>query len=308
MDVKLIGLPIFNIIKMKVSIIIPSYNRGIILPKTLDSICAQTYQDWECIIVDDHSTDNTKDVVARFVEKEPRFHYMLNERKKGAQGARNTGLYHCQSEWVFFFDSDNIMHPNCLAELVSKIDIHLDVIQCFSKVIDVETGETGRSFKWRNYGNIQNRIFNGTTYVDFNHAIIRKTKILGIGGLDEDCPSMQEWDTHIRLSKCAQYYTIEKVLVDYFVGAEDAISTDNSRAINGRLYIMEKYLKDWRKHLFAYWRFAFLINELIKVNQVSLFKESCNKKLRTLVPNFKISIFLGYFFNKYFGLINKFYF
>ena len=98
------------------------------------------------------------------------------------------------------------------------------------------------------------------------------------------------------------------MLVDYFVGAEDAISTDNSRAINGRLYIMEKYLKDWRKHLFAYWRFAFLINELIKVNQVSLFKESCNKKLRTLVTNFKISIFLGYFFNKYFGLINKFYF
>lgn len=285
-----------------ISIIIPSYNRGIILPKTLDSICAQTYQDWECIIVDDHSTDNTKDVVARFVEKEPRFHYMLNERKKGAQGARNTGLYHCLSEWVFFFDSDNIMHPNCLAELVSKIDIHLDVIQCFSKVIDVETGETGKVFKWSNFGNIYHRLFNCETYVDFNHAIIRKAKVMEIGGLDEDCPSMQEWDTHLRLSRIANYFTVEHVLVDYYVGARDAISTDNKREIRGRLFILEKYLDIWKNHKKGLCRFVNLIYQLIEKNRDKGFKKDSLKKLKSLMSHINFYIILGFIVNKYIGL------
>ena len=287
---------------MKISIIIPTFNRESIITRTLESIKKQKYQDWECIIVDDHSTDNTKSVVEVYSKNDPRFKYMLNERKKGAQGARNTGLYHCDSDWVFFFDSDNQLHPNCLSELVSGIRDDIDVVQCFSRVINVETEAEEKIFRWNNNGNIHHHLFTGESYVDFNHAIIRKSKVLEIGGLDENCPSMQEWDTHIRLSKIAKYNTIENILVDYYVGAQDAISTDNKKAINGRLFILEKHIDEWRKHKVGFYRFVYIFNDLISKNQNSLFKEECLKKLKSLIKHRWVYISVGYFINKWFAL------
>lgn len=287
---------------MKINVIIPTFNRGSVIPQTLDSLEAQTYKDWECIVVDDHSTDDTRRVVESFSHRDPRFIYMLNDRKKGAQGARNTGLYNCNSEWVFFFDSDNQLQPECLQELMVGACDNVDVVQCFSKVIDVETGPTGGGFRWRNYGNIEKRLYTGDTYVDFNHAIIRRSKMLEISGLDEDCPSMQEWDTHLRLSKTARYFTVEKELVNYYVGAQDAISSDNKKAIRGRLFILEKHMDEWRRHMVGFCRFVYIFNSLIMKCQDAQFKELSLKKLDALVSNRKQFVFLGYFVNKWFAL------
>lgn len=289
---------------MKLSIIIPTYNRGSIIRSTLDSIKAQTYKEWECVVVDDQSTDNTHEVIEEYMAEDPRFIYMVNERKKGAQGARNTGLYNCQSEWVFFFDSDNQLQQNCLSELISCIRDDVDVVQCFSRVLDVDTGEVVKYFKWRNNGCIRNKLFTGETYVDFNHAIIRKSKIVEIGGLDEDCPCMQEWDTHLRLSKTARYSTVEKVLVDYYVGAKDAISTDNKKAITGRLYNLYKFLPDWKKHKLGLYRFTYIYHKMILGNKDPQFKESSLQKLVELVPNLKETLPIGNIVNKWFAFKN----
>ena len=192
---------------MHISIIIPTFNRANVIPRTLDSILSQTHIDWDCIVVDDSSTDNTVEVISEYAQKDKRISYLTNSRKKGAQGARNTGLYSTSSDWVFFFDSDNILHSKCLERLVSRIIDGIDVVQCFSQLVDVNTGATGKKFSWINHGCIHDAILCGETYVDFNHAIIRREKLLQIGGLDEDCPCMQEWDTHIRLSTIARYET-----------------------------------------------------------------------------------------------------
>lgn len=231
-----------------ITIIIPTYNRSALISKTVNSIINQSFTQWECIIVDDHSTDDTKAVVNKIMERDNRISYCINERKKGAQGARNTGLYRAKSDWVFFFDSDNIMRPTLLENLVSRIYKGIDVITCFSDIIDVEKGATGRQLKSINEGNIHKQLFTGQCYVDFNHAIIRNNNLLEIGGLDEDCPSMQEWDTHIRLSKKAYYTTVPKALVDYYVGGKDAISTNKKREVIGRLYILCKHRKEWNKY------------------------------------------------------------
>lgn len=289
---------------MKISVIIPTYNRGGIIAKTLNSIKEQTYRDWECVVVDDNSSDDTRAIVERFMAIDSRFKYMVNERKKGAQGARNTGLYSSLNDWVFFFDSDNQLQPECLQELVSGIKEDIDVVQCFSRVINVKTGSIEKFFKWRNFGSIRNQLFTGETYVDFNHSIIRKTKILEIGGLDEDCPSMQEWDTHLRLSKTAVYYTIEKVLVDYYVGARDAISTDDKKAIKGRLYNLEKFGDDWKRHRLGLYRFTYVYYKLISANRDTNYKEESLQKLGKLVPGLKAVIPIGYIINKWFAFKN----
>ena len=279
-------------IKDKISIIIPTYNRASIITKALDSICAQHYQYWSCYIVDDHSTDNTKDIIKKYTEKDSRFIYLVNSRKKGAQGARNTGLYNCDSEWVYFFDSDNTMHPDCLSSLVEAINDKVDVIQCFSRIISVSTGDTGKEFNWKSVGNIHDQLFEGTTYVDFNHSIIRRIKLLEINGLDEDCPSMQEWDSHIRLSVIANYTTVEKTLIDYYVEGKDAISTDTRREINGRIYILRKHIKEWNERPKAMHKFVYQINNLIKRNENTEFKLAAYVCMNEIVKSVNYHLFL----------------
>jgi len=228
-----------------ISIIIPTYNRASIIPRTLDSIVAQTFKDWECLVVDDHSTDYTKDVIKTYSEKDSRIKYLVNTRKKGAQGARNTGLYASASPWISFFDSDNALYPEFLQSMVDGMDGESDVYKCFSHVVDSETGETICVEDGVAEGDIHRALFDGKVYVDFNHIIIRKSKVLEIGGLDEDCPSLQEFDTNIRLSRIAKYHTIQKALIYYYAGGKDTISCNVKKQVRGKYYNLKKFKSEW---------------------------------------------------------------
>lgn len=102
--------------KPTVSIIIPTYNRAHLIGETLDSIMAQTYPDWECIIVDDGSTDHTDEVVGSYVEKDARFQYFHrpNHRPKGANACRNYGFEKSKGAFIQWFDSDDMFMPVAL--------------------------------------------------------------------------------------------------------------------------------------------------------------------------------------------------
>ena len=285
---------------MAISIIIPAYNRASIIRKTLDSIVNQTSKEWECIVVDDFSTDNTKDVVASYIAISPQVSYYINEGKKGAQGARNTGLKYSKFDWVIFFDSDNIMHDDFIFAMCSALHkkSKVDVIACCSDVIDVIKGKTGRVMNPHCEGYIHDGLFNGSNYVDFNQAIIRKAKLIEIGGLDEDCPSMQELDTHIRLSKSANYTMIGKSLVDYFTGGTDRISSNTKREVIGRLYILRKHHEEWQRHIIGLTRYCYQIYCVIMRNDDSAFIKEKTDELRSLVPFFWIRISAVKLFNK----------
>ena len=92
------------------------YNREKYVEETLDSICAQTLDNWECIVVDDHSDDDGPEIVRSFVNRDDRikFYRRPDDRKKGANACRNFGFEKSSGEFVIFFDSDDIMHNNCL--------------------------------------------------------------------------------------------------------------------------------------------------------------------------------------------------
>lgn len=231
---------------MKISIIIPSYNRGYIIGRTIDSILKQTHQDWECIVADDKSTDNTKDVIERYSVNDNRIRYMLNNRSKGAQGARNTGILASTGEWVVLFDSDNVMHPDFLEKCVDVLKSgNIDVVNTWSNVIDSKTGETIRYFQWVSNGDIYEGLLRGKCYVDNSSTVIRKNKLMEVELLSEDCPAFQEWDTHIRISRNARYKTIEKCLIDYYAGAADAISSDKRKDVRGYLFMLSKFRNEW---------------------------------------------------------------
>lgn len=98
------------------SLIIPSFNRVWVLPKTLGLIQAQTFQNWELIVVDDGSTDETKKVVEDLQKIDPRITYVYQENARQA-AARQSGFERAQGEWVTYVDTDDELYPNYLETL-----------------------------------------------------------------------------------------------------------------------------------------------------------------------------------------------
>ena len=231
---------------LRISIVIPTYNRAATIGKTIDSFIAQDYADWEMLVVDDHSTDNTWEVIEAYNKRDPRIHYLHNERKKGAQGARNTGLLHAKHDWVVLFDSDDFAYPNFLSRMASEIEDGTDIVTCYARKVWVDGSNTTIE-EWGGEGNVERLLFKGWTYVNFDDCLFRKTRLFEIGLLDEDCPCMQEWDTHIRLSQTCNYNQIQEPLMDYMWGAEDTISYSEQKNKQGQCYVMWHNRKRWKE-------------------------------------------------------------
>lgn len=276
-----------------ISIVIPTYNRQSLLKLTLNSVQQQDYKNWECIIVDDFSTDNTKETVEEFIKNDSRIRYTNNERKKGAQGARNTGIIHSNGEYIACFDSDNTMRPNFLSSLYDKIiTSNATVATCYLTITDRLTEKEIGKHIWNSEGNIHSKLLTGETYVDYNCAIIKKELLEQIGLTDEDCPSFQEWDTHLRLSKIATYSTVQKELAYYYVNGADAISSDKKREVNGYLYILNKHKQDWQKYKKAFIHYGKAVLQLLQtINDID-FRTAKTKELYNTINGLKTSIIL----------------
>ena len=129
---------------MSVSIITPTYNSERFIAETIVSVQAQTYQDWEMIIVDDCSTDKTAEIVASFQEKDSRIKYFYNSTNKGSALSRNLALQKAKGKWIAFLDSDDIWHPEKLEkqiEFMTKNNYHFSYTNYCE--IDENSKETG---------------------------------------------------------------------------------------------------------------------------------------------------------------------
>lgn len=106
-----------------ISIIIPTYNRVNLIGDTLDSVLAQTYTNWECIVVDDGSTDKTNKLLAVYCEKDPRFQYHQrpNDRSKGANACRNYGFELSKGEYIKWLDSDDLISCDALFSQINTL-------------------------------------------------------------------------------------------------------------------------------------------------------------------------------------------
>jgi GT2 family glycosyltransferase len=107
-----------------IGIIVPAYNAQRFITRTIDSIRGQTIQDWQCIVVDDCSTDNTREVADAAIEQDARFRLHAMPRNAGSAAARNAGLalLHGGVRYVIFLDSDDVWEPSALHTLIQAIE------------------------------------------------------------------------------------------------------------------------------------------------------------------------------------------
>ena len=124
-----------------VSVIIPSYNLGQYLPQTLKSVMDQTFEDWECLIVENGSTDASMNVVTDFCAADSRFVPVVFQENVGVAAARNRGLELAEGEYILFLDADDLLDPHYMdaAMAAFKLDPSLDVVYGKAERFGAET-------------------------------------------------------------------------------------------------------------------------------------------------------------------------
>jgi len=124
------------------SVILPTYNRAAFLPEAFDAIRKQTFTDWELIVVDDGSTDDSDAIIRKEIARTPQFVRHVTQANAGAYAARNTGLDLARGRYIAFYDSDDLWLPHHLAQCAAALDTHqdLDWVYAACRMVDHATG------------------------------------------------------------------------------------------------------------------------------------------------------------------------
>lgn len=226
-----------------VSIIIPAYNRAHLIGETLDSIIEQTYINWECIIVDDGSTDNTDELLAKFCKKDSRFqyHHRPSDQLPGGNAARNYGFKISKGEFIQWFDSDDLMHP-------SKIELKIENALKYKADIVIDKNHTNSDFVTIEDYSV-NCFLSSEFYIDFilgkknliTDDVLVKRNIINKFRFDEKVRKAQEYEFFSRLFQQKLNYCFIDIPLSYYRTTEDSISTAASKGniiqTNSLIYI-----------------------------------------------------------------------
>jgi glycosyltransferase involved in cell wall biosynthesis len=221
----------------KISVIIPTYNRAGFLRTAIISVLNQTFQDFEIIVVDDASTDNTPEVVTHFGDE--RIKYMRNNTSKGAAGSRNVAIMSSTCTYIAFLDDDDEWLPKKLQMQTSILEKSpMDIAGVHTRIIQIEK-VSGKIFSQEIFKKNSEDIFQGN-YITTSSVLLRRSCFERVGLFDENMPTSNDYDMWIRISKKFRFEYIDEPLVKYYI--HEARLTDNyDKKIKGMEILLKKY-------------------------------------------------------------------
>jgi glycosyltransferase involved in cell wall biosynthesis len=193
---------------LKVSIIVPTYNRAHLVTETIDSILAQTFKDFELIVVDNESTDNTDEVIKSYTDG--RIRYFRNQNNGLVAVNRNYGINKANGEYIAFCDDDDLWMPEKLERQVKLLDLNkeLGLVYSDSYIMD-ENGNLERytllSSSKLFRGNVFDKLFQ-MNFIPMLTVMIRREVLSRVGGFDPKYIIAQDYDLWLRI---AEHYPID---------------------------------------------------------------------------------------------------
>jgi glycosyltransferase involved in cell wall biosynthesis len=207
-----------------VSIIMPTFNRADLIGESLDSVLSQSYLNWECIIVDDGSTDTTESVVEAYLKKDKRFRYFYKENG-GAASAKNVAIEHSKGVYILPLDSDDLLDASLISKAVKVFEKNQDISLVYS-----EAKLFGyKNEKW-NIPEYDYKLFLVYNMI-FNTCMFKKVDFDEVGGYDKGL--FEDWDLWMKmLNPKSKVYRIPETLFYY--------RTQNGESITNRLQSNQK--------------------------------------------------------------------
>ena len=237
-----------------VSIVLPTYNRAYIISGALQSVLNQIYHNFEIIVVDDGSTDNTEEIIRNVACKDSRVKYFRNNENKGASGARNVGINLAKGEFIAFQDDDDEWRSDKLVKQVNLLQTLQEnfavVYSGYYNIIDGEKIYISLHdiypYPREGNGNIYNSLLKGN-FVATSSILVRKSALLDVGLFDENLPMSEDWELFIRLSKKYLFKFIDEPLhVAYYT--PNSLGKQSGAKLDGALrYLIKKHIDDYSK-------------------------------------------------------------
>ena len=214
--------PDYSVIEpSKVSVVVPTYNRAYRLEETLRSVVNQTYQDFELIVVDDGSTDDTSKVMQSF----PDAQYVSLKKNYGVSRARNIGITCAKGNYICFLDSDDLWDEKKLQVQVQWMEENPDCQVCYTDEVWIRGGvRVNPMNKHRKYSGDIFRYCLPLCIVSPSSAMLRGVIFDDIGNFDESLPVCEDYDLWLRIAMKYTFHFIEKPLIIKQGGHADQLS------------------------------------------------------------------------------------
>lgn len=224
---------------ISISIILPAYNVEKFIGEAIKSIQEQTYNNWEAIIINDGSSDNSAQVIDNLIEGDNRFR-LINQVNSGVAGARNAGILAAAGEYLTFLDGDDKWEPSFLSSLISAIE-NTDADMAYCGYSHLYTSGIKRKFSYPySAGHIILDVINGGTQIHIGTIMVKRSLINKLDlRFEEKCLIGEDQEFIWKLVSIAKVQAVPKELMMYRIRAGSAITA--------------KW--DWKKHIHAYYAF-----------------------------------------------------
>ena len=229
----------------KVSIIIPAYNAEIFIRETLQSVLLQSYKNFEAIVVNDGSTDKTRDIINEFVASDKRF-CLVEKENGGAASARNFGVEKAKGDLIAFLDSDDLWHPEKLLKQVLYLEKYPQAgfVSCLAVIIDENS---------RSRGLLAGRVLNGNCYKQMLEAggisggsivLVRREYLNKADKFQTELEHYEDWGVWLSLARRFRMVTVPEILVGYRRSFSSKSMDYNNLMISGELLLKRAFEAD----------------------------------------------------------------
>ena len=231
-----------------VTAVLPTYNRAHLLPRALDSALAQTYEDFELLVIDDGSSDDTGAVVRGY--RDSRVRYLRQRRNAGVSSARNRGLREARGDLVAFLDSDDEWLPEKLALQVQRFGKVPERVGLVYGAVENEDGAGGRTIMVpTRRGNVYRELLLANVIHGTSGVMIRRSVVPAVGFFDELIPAIEDYDYWVRLARFFEVDFVEAPLIRYHdANAGERKSLDMPANVDARWWFYRKHAAEMRRH------------------------------------------------------------
>ena len=283
----------------KISVIIPTYNRAHLLPRAIESVLKQTFKDFELIIVDDASINNTNEIINKYKKKDKRIQYLKHNINSGGPAKpKNTAIKISKGEYIAFLDSDDEWFENKLKKQIKVYEDHknsaIGLVGCQAIKINEITKEKKLIQPPDELEIRSPESLKKTVPVSFSSVMIKKSVFKEVGLIDETIKVTDDTDLYIRISRKYKFLFIQEPLINYRVHNNNISEQNIKRSlkrINNKEKIIEKYKNIYKKYPNIY------ANELKKLGTFYMLENKDKIAKKYFIQAIKVNIFSKIYIN-----------
>ncbi|MDD2225311.1 MAG: glycosyltransferase family 2 protein [Candidatus Shapirobacteria bacterium] len=233
-----------------ISVQICTYNRANLIKEAIQSVLDQTYENFEIVIIDDASTDNTEEVVKSFSDS--RIKYFKNEKNLGIAKNRNIAVQRSSGKYIAILDSDDLWNDSKKLEKQIRFleeNLSVGVIGTQAYKIDLKGNILGKLKKELTEKNIRKKILSTNQFVN-SSVLIRKKIIEEFGGYDESLSGIEDYDLFLKIGQKYQFQNLASFSTSYRTGHE-SYSSNRKKIAQYHLQLVQKNQKNYPNYIKA---------------------------------------------------------